>query len=87
MPRDPERTPRILVRKDGTTAETYGPARGYSRPPFRPGNMRNLRHGGYSDRVISAVAAEVVGAEFLELVRSRAGTRGGEGPRMEPKHT
>ena len=67
-PRDPERTPRVVVRKDGTTAESYGPARGYSRRRFRPGNMANLRHGAYSHRVISAVAVDV-GVGLLEIVR------------------
>jgi hypothetical protein len=65
--------PTILVRKDGTTAESYGPERGYSRPPFRVRNMANLRHSGYSDRVISAVAAEVVAVELLEIVCSSPG--------------
>jgi hypothetical protein len=32
--------------------------------------MRSVRHGGYSERVISAVAAEVVGVELLEMART-----------------
>ncbi len=70
--REPRPTATVQVRRDGTEATSYGPARGYSRSPFRPGNMANLRHGAYSDRVISAVAADV-GVELLEIVRSSPG--------------
>lgn len=34
------------------------PARGYSWPPFEPGNKAALRHGAYSPSVIEAKAAE-----------------------------
>jgi hypothetical protein len=61
-------TPTLLVRRDGSTAESWGAARGYSRRPFRAGNMRNLRHGAYSERVISDVAVDV-GKELLESLK------------------
>lgn len=69
MPEERERSNPIshtIVRKDGSTAQSYGAARGYSRPPFRAGNMANLRHGAFSERVISDVAV-LVAEELLEL--------------------
>ncbi|HXW82085.1 MAG TPA: hypothetical protein VEJ84_21490 [Acidimicrobiales bacterium] len=62
--------PRVLMRKDGTTALSWGPARGYSRRPFRKGNMAGVRHGAYSERIIEEVAVEV--AEELVTVLSRS---------------
>lgn len=35
------------------------PARGYSWEPFAPGNTVGVRHGAFSDRMISAKAAEI----------------------------
>ena len=55
--------PTVLVRKDGTTSVSWGPAKG-SRPPFREGNLMALKHGAFSDRMIEVVAAEV--AEELQ---------------------
>lgn len=69
MTRDPETTPRVLVRKDGSVAETYGAARGYSRAPFKPGNLAALKHGVHSERVVSAIA-EVVAMELFEMART-----------------
>jgi hypothetical protein len=48
-----------LRRKDGTSAETQGPARGYSWPPFEKGNTAAARHGAFSDRMIEERAAEI----------------------------
>jgi hypothetical protein len=45
------------------------PARGYSWPPFEPGNRfgeLSVRHGAYSPRVVGQ-RAEIVRAELLEL--------------------
>jgi hypothetical protein len=42
------------------------PARGYSWPPFEPGNTKALTHGAYSENVIEARAA-IVRNELLEL--------------------
>jgi hypothetical protein len=50
-----EKTSIVLVRKDGTTALSWGPASG-SRPPFRKGNMAALKHGAYSPRIVGEVA-------------------------------
>jgi hypothetical protein len=36
-----------------------GPARGYSWPPFEPGNLKALRHGANSPRLIAEKAREV----------------------------
>jgi hypothetical protein len=62
--------PLTTVRKDGSIARSYGPARDYSRAPFRSANMANLRHGAYSVRVVDEVAA-VVGEEWFKALRSR----------------
>jgi hypothetical protein len=40
-------------------AESHGPARGYSWPPFEKGNMVAARHGAFSERVIEQRAAEI----------------------------
>jgi hypothetical protein len=55
----PKPTPTILVRKDGTTAKSCGPARGYSWAPFKKGNFAAVTHGAFSPRMISARAAEL----------------------------
>jgi hypothetical protein len=57
--RKPKPTPTILVRKDGTTAKSYGPARGCSWAPFEKGNFAAVTHGAFSPRMISAKAAEL----------------------------
>jgi hypothetical protein len=42
-------------------SETAGtPARGYSWPPFEPGNEVALRHGAYSPRRVDPLAKEIV---------------------------
>ena len=61
--------PTLLVRKDGTTSVSWGPANG-SRPPFREGNLMALKHGAFSDRMIDVVAAEV-GEELQKKVQRR----------------
>ena len=58
--------PTITTRKDGSQAVSWGPARG-SRPPFRQGNLANIRHGAFSPRIV-AEAAIAVGEELLHLV-------------------
>jgi hypothetical protein len=35
------------------------PARGYSWPPFEPGNRVSVRHGAFSDRIIGERALEI----------------------------
>ena len=52
-------TPTILVRKGGTTAKSYGPARGYSWPPFEKDNLAVVTYGAFSPRLIAARAAEI----------------------------
>jgi len=42
------------------------PARGYSWPPFEPGNLAAVRHGARSARLVSA-EAEKVAAELAEV--------------------
>lgn len=54
MADDHELTP--TTRKDGSATL---PARGYSWPPFEPGNAIGLVHGGNSSRAIEAMAVEV----------------------------
>lgn len=39
---------------------SQGPARGYSWPPFEPGNTAAVRHGAWSDRKINPLAAELL---------------------------
>ncbi len=58
--------PVILVRKDGSTAQSHGAARGYSWPPFPPGHTLSLVHGAESERAIAA-RADLVHAELLEV--------------------
>jgi hypothetical protein len=36
-----------------------GPARGYSWPPFRPGNLAALRHGARSPRILAPIADQL----------------------------
>jgi hypothetical protein len=73
--------PTVTVRKDGTAAVSYGPARGYSRPPFRPGNMMNLVHGFCSPRVMAEFEEQVteeainVAYELLEILRAARSDR------------
>ena len=66
----PNPEPKVTIRKDGSRAYSYGPARGYSRPPFQQGNVANLRHGAFSERAISDVAITVA-EELLRLVQER----------------
>ena len=46
------------ARVNGVSTD-YRPARGYSWPPFEPGNLKALRHGGNSPRLIAEKAREV----------------------------
>ncbi len=46
--------------------ENYRPARGYSWPPFEPGNMKALSHGARSPRMVAPLAEAML--EHLELV-------------------
>ena len=55
--------PLTLVRKDGTTSESYGPAKG-TRPPFEPGNTAHLTHGARSERIVEAKVSELRAALF-----------------------
>ncbi len=55
-PRKPKPAPIITIRKDGTVALSYGPARGYSWKPFEDGNLAAVTHGAYSKRIIAAKA-------------------------------
>ena len=48
-----------MTRKDGSTAVSHGAARGYSRAPFAKGNLAALRHGAFSEQILSAHAAEL----------------------------
>lgn len=61
--------PTVLVRRDGSTVLSWGPARG-SRPPFRLGNMAALKHGACSDRIVEDVAV-VVAEELRDVVQRR----------------
>jgi hypothetical protein len=54
-----------IVQKDGSTAQSYGVARGYLRPQFGAGNFAAVKHGAYSEHIISTAAVEV-GKELLE---------------------
>ena len=47
------------LRRDGTPVSEPQPARGYSWEPFQPGNLKALRHGAHSERVVSARAEEI----------------------------
>jgi hypothetical protein len=49
--------------------EGKGPARGYSWPPFEPGNTKSLVHGAYSERVV-APRAEALMTSVLEDAES-----------------
>lgn len=44
----------------GEAVEERRPARGYSWPPFEPGNEVALRHGAYSPRKVEPLANELV---------------------------
>ncbi len=46
-------------RRDGTPTSDRQDARGYSWPPFEPGNTVSVRHGGFSDRLVSERAKQV----------------------------
>jgi hypothetical protein len=52
--------PTTIVRKDGSITQSHGRARGYSRPPFEPGNTVGMRHGAWSPRKVEPLAAEIV---------------------------
>lgn len=51
--------PKTLGRKDGTPAESHGPARGYRWEDAKPGNLLAVKHGAGSKRLVAARAAEV----------------------------
>jgi len=53
----PKPNPTITTRKDGSTAQSYGAARGYSWKPFAKNNLVALRHGAFSEQILSARAA------------------------------
>lgn len=38
----------------------FAPARGYSRPPFEPGNLMHLKHGTRSDRFVEPLAQQFI---------------------------
>ncbi len=48
-----------MIRKDGSTAVSHGAARGYSWKPFAKGNLAHLKHGAFSEQILSARAAEL----------------------------
>jgi hypothetical protein len=55
----------------------HGPARGYSWPPFAPGNEVAVKHGARSNRLVKARAVEIVPEVFaanphLEAARDGA---------------
>lgn len=55
---------------DQTQGENYRhpsglPSRGYSWEPFQPGNLKGLRHGAHSDRLVRPRALEIARG-FLE---------------------
>ena len=60
---DTRKPPLELVRKDGSTTESYGPANG-TRPPFEPGNTAALTHGARSPRSVEAKVQELRAALF-----------------------
>jgi len=47
------------TRRDGTPVTEPSPSRGYSWPPFTEGNLAGLRHGAFSDRVITEKALDI----------------------------
>lgn len=59
-------TPTTLVRRDGTTTQTFGDRRGYTWPPFEPGNTKSLKHGAFSPRSIAA-RSELVQEALLDV--------------------
>lgn len=59
--------------------EAGAPARGYSWPPFEPGNELSTRHGGYSPRKVDPLATELV-----QLVLAEAGTGHLQRPEYRP---
>ena len=68
MPRQLKKSEEALVvsvRKDESTAKSYGAARNYARRPFGVGNIANLRHGAFAEPVISDVAVQI-GEELHE---------------------
>ncbi len=67
--------PIITTRKDGSTATSYGAARGYSRPPFQVDNLVAVKHGAYSERLVTAKAVEVA-KEMLDQLRRLRERRG-----------
>jgi len=57
-PKKPKPAPTITIRKDGSKAVSYGPAKG-SWPPFETANMSAFRHGCNSARVVSIASAGI----------------------------
>ncbi len=47
------------LRRDGTPVTSPQPARGYSWEPFQPGNLKAMRHGARSERVVGARAQQI----------------------------
>jgi hypothetical protein len=73
MPRQLKKSEEALVvsvRKDESTAKSYGAARNYLRRSFGVGNIANLRHGAFAEPVISDVAVQI-GEELHEEVGMR----------------
>ncbi|NKR96213.1 hypothetical protein GS473_04495 [Rhodococcus hoagii] len=60
-----------------TEIVSRGPARGYSWAPFQPGHFKSKKHGAYSDRVITPLAAEIANA----VCEARADL---QAPEMQP---
>ena len=73
MPRQLKKSQEALVvsvRKDESTAKSCGASRNYWRRPLGVGNIANLRHGAFAERVISNVAVQI-GEELHEEFRVR----------------
>ena len=58
MPESPPE-PTVMVRRDGTEAQTHGAARGYSWEPFKSGHLVSVKHGTRSPRLLGAKSDEV----------------------------
>jgi hypothetical protein len=51
--------PTSLTRKDGTSALSHGPARGYSWPSAGPDNFLAVKHGAWSARIVAERAGQI----------------------------
>lgn len=58
-PKNRPEAPLQLVRRDGSTAPSWGAKRGYSWEPFQPGNTSGVRHGAHSKRLVGLRAEEL----------------------------